>query len=185
MQKKYASTMRPSTLIFFPPKADIGDPVLAATIRATGDVEPQLFLKVRNSPFELPRKPARKAFGLGQRELAEFRTRTGDGSACENRGLDGHGSNFKLVGHRRRVALRHIDDQQILHGGGTNVAVRVAIRQIRRRTQLLRRDTASQHGGPYVHEASLLLRVNTDVVAMNVRGNVFQFGGVERKADPP
>src|SRR5580658_7838536 len=165
--------------------ADVGDPMLPATIRAASDVESQLFLKIGKPLFEFLREPSRKAFCFRQCELAKFRSRAGHGSACEYRGLDRQGSSFKLVRNCGRVSLWHVDDQQILHGGGTDVAVRVAIRQIRRRAQLLRRDTASQHGGAYVGEARLLLRVNTDVVAMNVRGKVFRFGRVERKSDLP
>src|SRR5580692_5106391 len=37
---------------FFPFNADVGDPMLAATIRAPGDVEPQLFLKIGKPLFE-------------------------------------------------------------------------------------------------------------------------------------
>src|SRR5580693_3086868 len=168
----------PIYLDFFSFNTDVGDPMLAATIRTTSDVEPQLFLKTGKPLFEFLREPSRKAFCFRQCELAKFGSRAGHRSACEYRGLHREGSNFKLMCNGGRVSLWHVDDQQILHGGGTNVAVRVAIRQIRRRAQLLRRDAASQHGGAYVDETWLLLLVNTDVVAMNVRGNVFQLGGV-------
>src|SRR5580700_7167594 len=170
---------------FFSLNADVGDPMLPATIWAASDVESQPFLKIGKPLFEFLREPSRKTLCFRQCELAKFRSRAGHGSACEHRGLDRKSSSSKLVRNRARVSLCHVDDQQILHGGRTGVAVRVAICQIRRRAQLLRRNTASQHGGAYVDEARLLLRVNTEVIAMNVRGNVFRFGRVERKSDLP
>src|SRR5580704_5770826 len=82
---------------FFPFNADVGDPVLAATIRATSDVEPQLFLKIGKPLFEFLREPSRKDFCFRQCKLAKFRSRAGHRSACEHRGLDRQASNFKLV----------------------------------------------------------------------------------------
>src|SRR5580700_11647206 len=79
---------------FFPFNADVGDPMLPATIRATRDVEPQLFLKTGEPLFEFLREPSRKAFCFRQCELAKFRARAGHGSACEYRGLDRQGSSF-------------------------------------------------------------------------------------------
>src|SRR5580704_11833867 len=90
--------------------ADIGDPMLAATIRAAGNVEAQLFLKIGEALFEFLREPSSKALGFRQRELAKFRACASHGSASEDRGLHRQGSNFKLMGDRGRIALRHVDD---------------------------------------------------------------------------
>src|SRR5580704_7413064 len=108
--------------------ADVGDPMLSAAIRAAGDVDPELFLKIGQPLFEFVRQPARKTFGFRQCQLAKFRARASHGSASEHRGLHRQGSNFKLMSDRGRMALRHVDDQQILHRGRSNVAIGVAIR---------------------------------------------------------
>ena len=86
-----------------------------------------MFLEIGETLFELLREPSGKALRFRQRKLAEFRACAGHGSACEHRSLYRQGSNLKLTSHHSRIALRHVDDQQVLHGGGTNVALRVAI----------------------------------------------------------
>src|SRR5579864_1563095 len=168
---------------FFALDADISDPMLPATIRAAGDIEPQLLLEIGEALFKLLRKPSRKALRLGKRELAKLRTRAGHGSTREDRGLHREGSNTKFVRHRGRVALWHVDDQQVLHGCGSNVSVGVAIGQIRGSAQLLRSDASSQYGSANVDKTTLLLRVNADVVTVNIHGNIFRFGGIKRKSN--
>src|SRR5579872_4806889 len=168
---------------FFALDADIGDPMLSTTVGAAGDIEPQMFLEIGEALFELLRKPTGEALGFGQRELAKFRTRAGHGSTREDRGLHREGSNTKFVRHRGRVALWNVDDQQVLHGCGSNVSVGVAIGQIRGGAQLLWSDASSQYGSANVDKTTLLLRVNADVVAVNIHGNIFRFGGIKRKSN--
>jgi hypothetical protein len=47
--------------------ADIGDPMLPATIGAASYVYTKLFLKIREPLLELVGKPASESFGFGQR----------------------------------------------------------------------------------------------------------------------
>ncbi len=63
--------------------ADIGDPVLAAAIRATRDVELQVVRKLRQAVLEFSDEPTREALRLGDGQLAEFRARAGHGPAAE------------------------------------------------------------------------------------------------------
>ena len=63
--------------------ADVGDPVLSAAVGAAGDVQPELLIEFGQPLFKLIDEPARKALGLGDGQLAEFRARAGDSAAPE------------------------------------------------------------------------------------------------------
>src|ERR1700682_5580572 len=60
--------------------------------------------------------------------------------------------------------------------------VGVALGEVGGGSQLLGRNAASQNIGSDVRKPSLLLRVNADVVAMDVGRQLFRFGRIERKA---
>ena len=64
-------------------QADVRDPMLAAAIRASGNVQLQLLVESRNAVLEFFHQPARKALRLGQRQFAEFGARASDGPARE------------------------------------------------------------------------------------------------------
>src|SRR5580704_612365 len=168
---------------FFALDANIGDPMLPAAIWATRDIKAQLFPKIGEALFEFLGQPTGKSLGLSKRKLAELRARAGHGSTCEYRGLHRQGGNFKFTGHGGRLAPRHVDDQQVLHGGGSNVAVGVAVGKLRCRAQLLRTDPPSQHRSANVDKAALLLLMDADVVAVNIPGNFFRLGGIKRKTN--
>jgi hypothetical protein len=70
-----------------------------------------------------------------------------------------------------------------LHHGVAQVAVGVAIGEIRGGAQLLGSDAAAENVGANVGEAGLLLRMNADVVALDVGGYFFRLGGVEGESD--
>ena len=63
--------------------ADVGDPVLSATVGAAGDVEAKLLVELRQALFKFVDKPAGEALGLRDGELAELRAGAGDGAAPE------------------------------------------------------------------------------------------------------
>ena len=67
--------------------ADVGDPVLAAAIRAAGHIQPELLIELRQPLFQFVHQPARKALGLGDGQLAEFRARAGHRAAPERSSL--------------------------------------------------------------------------------------------------
>ena len=68
-------------------QADVGDPVLAAAVGAAGHVDSQLLVEARHALVHLIGKPARKAFGLCDRQLAELGAGAGHGPAPEVRGF--------------------------------------------------------------------------------------------------
>src|SRR5271166_3529217 len=68
--------------------ADVRNPMLAATVRASGDMQFHVLIESRQTLFEFFHQPAREAFGLGDREFAEFRTAARDRSARERRTLN-------------------------------------------------------------------------------------------------
>src|ERR1035438_2459735 len=53
--------------------ANIGDPVLSATVGASGDVQFQMLIETRQTFFQFLHQPAREALGFGDSQLAEFR----------------------------------------------------------------------------------------------------------------
>src|SRR5260370_6124972 len=59
-------------------KADVGDPMLAATVRASGDVQLQLLIETGDAIFERLDEPASEAFRFGKSELAKFRPGASD-----------------------------------------------------------------------------------------------------------
>src|SRR5262249_34300215 len=81
------------------------------------------------------------------------------------------------------MLLRHVGDEQVLHDGGAEMAVGEAIGEISRSAKLLWRDAAAKNGSTHVDEPCLLLRMDTDVVAMNIRGRLLRLGRIKRKAD--
>ena len=54
--------------------ADIGDAVLAATVRAAGDVQFQFLIEAWQPLVQFFCQPAREAFRLGDSQFAEFRS---------------------------------------------------------------------------------------------------------------
>src|SRR4029077_1491305 len=164
--------------------ADVRDPVLAAAIRASGDVQLELLLKSRQALIELLRKPTRQGFRLSQRQLAKFRTGASNGAARESGRAHGQAHRGQFSGDPRRMLIGNIHDEQVLHDGVAEMPIGVMVGEIRSGAQLLRRYAPAQHVRANIGESVLLLRVNADVIAVNVRGKLFRFGGIKRKAHP-
>src|ERR1019366_7804828 len=59
-------------------KPEIGDPVLAATVGASGDVQLEMLLEARQPLVEFFRQPATKRLRFGDRDFAEFSAGAGD-----------------------------------------------------------------------------------------------------------
>ena len=110
--------------------ADVGDPVLAATIGAAGDVKFELMLEIGIAVFESFGEPASEALGFGESEFAKFGAGAGYGAADESGTCDGESAGGEFGDHGGDVSLGDIDEQNILHGSGANVAVRVAFGKI-------------------------------------------------------
>ena len=58
-----------------------------------------------------------------------------------------------------------------------------AFGQIGSDAKLIGSDAAAQDSGPYIREPGLLLTVNADVVAIDIRGRIFVFGRIELETD--
>src|ERR1017187_6335854 len=63
--------------------ADVGNPVLSATVGATGDVQFQMLIEAGQAVFQLFHQPAGEALCFRDRELAEFRAAAGDRATPE------------------------------------------------------------------------------------------------------
>src|SRR5262249_36429472 len=117
--------------------ADVRDPVLAAAIGAAGDVQLDLLLKRGKAILKFLREPSGKALGLGEGEFAELGAGAGDSAAGERRSLNRKPGQVEFLRDGRGVLLRHIGDEQILHDGGAQKAVGVAISKIGSRSELV------------------------------------------------
>src|SRR6266481_4107916 len=164
--------------------ADVRDPMLPATIRASSDVQLELLLKPRQALIELFRKPAREALCFCQRQLAKFRTGASYGAACKSGSAHRQASRGQVAGDSRGMLVRNIDDQQVLHDGVAEMPIGVAVGEIRCGAQLLRCYAPAQHIRANIGKAGLLLCVNANVIAVHVQGKLFRFGGIERKTEP-
>ena len=110
---------------------DVGNPVLAATIGASGDVQFQVLLEARQPFLEFLHQPAGKTLGLGNRDFAKFRTAAGHHAAPEWRASDRQTHGVELARQRRHISVRYVDDQQVLHVGGAQFARRKTVGGIR------------------------------------------------------
>jgi len=91
--------------------ADVGDPVLAATIGAAGDVQFELMLEIGMSMFESFGEPAGEALGFGESEFAKFRAGAGYGTANESGTRDGESASGELGVDSGDARLGDIDEE--------------------------------------------------------------------------
>ena len=68
--------------------ADVGDPMLTASVGAACDVEAKLLVELRQALLKLVDKPAGEPLGFSDGQLAEFGAGAGDGAAPEVGGFD-------------------------------------------------------------------------------------------------
>ena len=68
--------------------SDVGDPVLSATVGATGDVQFQVLIKTGQAIFQFLDQPAGEAFRLSDGKFAKLGAAAGDGSAPKRRPAD-------------------------------------------------------------------------------------------------
>src|SRR5579872_3752438 len=161
----------------------VSNPVLPATVGATGDVKFQVLIKPRKTVFQILDQPSREALGFGDGELAELRTAASHGTPPERRPADRKSDLAQFLRQLVSLQPRYIDDDKILHVGGAQLTEGEAFCQIGRSFHLLGRDSAPQNRGSHVAKARLLLRMNTDVIAIDIRRRVFGFGRIEMKSE--
>ena len=68
--------------------ADVCDPVLAASIGASGHMEAELLIELRKTLFHFVDEPAREALGFSDGQFAELSAGAGDSSAKEEGAFD-------------------------------------------------------------------------------------------------
>src|SRR5579862_34052 len=169
----------------FPVDADVGDPVLAATVRASRDVQLEVLIEAGKTLFQFLNEPTSEALSLRDCELAEFRACAGDGSAIE--GGSGHAQTdvIKFFGQRFRVERWNVHDQQVLHVGGSQFAPCEAIGEIGGGVHLIGGHASAQHRRANVGIARLLLRMNAYMVAIHIGRRFFLDRRIEMESDTP
>src|SRR4030095_415961 len=108
-------------------EAKIGDPVLAAAVGAARHMNLQVLLESGEPRLEGAHEATREALGLGEGDLAELGARAGDGAAPEGRGVDAKPEHLDLPPKLLGEAPRHVEDEEVLHAGGPQVARAVAL----------------------------------------------------------
>src|SRR5258708_408470 len=165
--------------------ANVGNPVLSATVRASRNVQRQVLIKAGQTLFQFLDQPAGEALRLRDRQLAELRAAASDGASKEGRPANPQSDRVQLFGQILSIQPGNVDDEQILHVGRAQLATRKAIRQIGGRVHLLRRNSSAENGSSHVAVARLLLRMNAHLIAINIRRWRFFDSGVELKSNPP
>ncbi len=163
--------------------ADVGDPVLAAGIGAAGDVQAKVILIVGETLVKLLGEPAGVGFGLGEGKLAKFGAGAGNGTADESGSRDGKAGGVEFGNYRGNLETADIDEEEILHGSGADVAVTVAFREVGGDAKLRGSDASAGYGSADGEQAVLLLQGDSEVIAVDQRGRSIGDGGVERIAE--
>ena len=161
---------------------DVGDPVLPTAVRAAGDVELDVLVEAGEAVLQLVDQPGGEALGLGQGQLAELRARAGHGAPPEGGSLQGKACRFEGPRHRGGLGPGHVGDQQVLHDGCSDLARPVTVGEVRGRPELDRRGPAPEDRGAHVGGPGHLLRVDADVVPVDVVGR--RLGHAGRKGEP-
>src|SRR6266851_7838916 len=107
--------------------ANIGNPVLSATVRASGNVQLQVLIKARQTLFEFFHQPAGKALRLRDRQLAELRAAARDGAAPERRAANPQSNRVQFLGQIFSIKPGHVHNEQVLHVGRAQFSGREVI----------------------------------------------------------
>src|ERR1700678_4240787 len=160
-------------------QADVGDPMLAAGSRAARDVEFELLIESRNANCEFFDQPASEALRFGDRQFAEFRPGVGNGSTPERRGIHDQTRRVQSISQRVGVSLWHVDDNEVLHIGGAEMALCKSIGEICGGPKLLRSYPSAQDRRSHGVQTGLALWLDSGMIAINVGGLGFSRGGFE------
>lgn len=143
----------------------------------------QLVLKIRIAILESFGEPASEAFGFGKSELAEFGTGASDSAANECGAGHGKSASGELRDDSGEMRLGDVDEEQILHRSGADVAVGVAFGEIGGEAKLRGSNATANDGGADGKQTGLLLRNDAEMIAMNVGRDRFGFGRIESEAE--
>ena len=163
--------------------ADVGDPVLAAGIGATGDVEAEVFLIVGETIFELLGEPAGERLGFREREFAKFGAGASDGAANEGGRFDGKPGVGEFIDHCGDVSFGNVDEEEILHRRVADVAVAITLGEIGGEGELRGSDTSADYGSANGEKSGLLLWDDTEMIAVDLRGRSDGLGGIKGVAE--
>jgi len=134
-------------LDFFAFESDVGDPVLAAGVGATGDVEADLLVEAGEAVFQLVDEPLVEALCFGDGELAELGAGAGDGAAPEGGDVNLEAESVELYDEGCGLTVGHIDDEDVLANGGAELAVAVLVGEVGQGDKLVSGETAVEDGG--------------------------------------
>ena len=135
--------------------------------------------------LEVDHQSTREALGLGEGDLAELGARAGDGAAPEGRGVDAKPERLDLPPKLLGEVPRHVEDEEVLHAGGPQVARAVALGEMGHRAELARGEPTPEDRDADIGEAVLPLRVNTHVIAVDVVGRALGHRRLELLAEAP
>ena len=130
----------------------------------------ELLIESGDPDFEFFDQPAGKALGLGNGQLAKFRTGAGDRAAPERRGIHDQARGVQTVRERESVCFGYVDDNQVLHIGGAQVAVSETVGEVGGGAELLGGDASAQNGCTHGVQSGLALWLYTGMIAINIRG---------------
>src|SRR5213596_534341 len=164
--------------------ADVGDPVLAAAVRAPRHVDLHVLVEPRQPRLQLLHEGAREPLRLREGELAEFRARACDRPAPEGRSVEPKPGGLERVREGARAVALDVRDQEVLHVGRPDFAGPVALRQVRSRAHLGGSQPTAQHRDARVDQPLLLLAMEPHVVAVDVLGRVVGHAVLEGPAKP-
>jgi hypothetical protein len=80
------------------------------------------------------------------------------------------------------VGFGDVDEEKILHGSGAEVAVGETLGEIGGKAELRGSDASANDGSADGKEAGLLLGLHAEMIAVDLGGKIFGFGGIERVA---
>src|ERR1700687_1531859 len=169
----------------FAVNANVGNPVLSATVRASGNVQLQVLIETWHTLFQFLHQPAGKALRLRDCQLAELRAAARDGAPPERRPAHPQSNRVQFLGKILSIQPWNVHDEQVLHVRRAQFAGREAIGQIGGSAHLFRRNSSAENGSSHVAIARLLLRMNSHVVAINIRGRALFYRLIKLKSNPP
>src|SRR5438067_935110 len=170
-------------LDFFALNPEVGDPVLAATIGASRDVQLEVLVESGKALIQLLDQPSRERLRFGDGELAELGAAARDCSSREGRTADLQSDVIQLFCKRLGIERRDVHHQHVLHVGRAEFAAGKTLSQIRGCLHLVRIDSAAQRNRTDITQPGLLLGVNSDVIAIDVVRRMFFRSGIESEAD--
>ena len=89
----------------------------------------------------------------------------------------------EFAGQFRGARIGHVDEEQVLQDSGAQFAASEVLGEFGGLVQLIAAHAAAENRGAHVAEAGLLLRVNADVVAIDIVGHLLVDRGIELESD--